>query len=80
MDGNDLKNIYSFVYLGVKIAGDGDHMVMVKHRCDIAWGVFSEYGKKLTSTKRLSDLKVRLHGVSCCFHNDLWFKCMVSIR
>ena len=61
LDDTDLENVYAFVYLGAKIAGDGDHMVMVKHRCDIAWGRFGEYRKTLTSTKLVTDLKVRLY-------------------
>ena len=54
MDENDLENIYAFVYLGAEIAGDGDHMVMVKHRCDTAWGDF------VNTERRLPQLSFKL--------------------
>lgn len=35
-----LENVYSFVYLGSEIAGDGDPLVPVKHITNIVWGRF----------------------------------------
>ena len=44
MLGNEyLENTYSFVYLGSELAGDGDPLIPVKHRTDIAWGRFVVY-------------------------------------
>ena len=36
LDGIDLDSVYSFIYLGAEIAGDGDHSITLKHRCNIA--------------------------------------------
>ena len=58
---DELENVYSFVYLGAKIANDGDPDVTVKHRCDIAWARFGEYRKTLMAAKLLVDMKTRLY-------------------
>ena len=61
MLGNQqLDNVYSFVYLGSEIAGDGDPDIPVKHRTDIGWGRFGEYRKVLTSTKLNVSCRIRL--------------------
>ena len=58
MMGNEaLDNVYSMVYLGAEIAGDGDQKVTLKHRCDIAWGRFAYHRRALTSTKLPISLK-----------------------
>ena len=49
IDDVELDNVYSFIYLGAEIAGDGDQEVTAKHRCDIAWGRYGEYKKVLLS-------------------------------
>ena len=59
--GNDeLENIYAFTYLGAEIPGDGDPLVPVKHRCDVAWGRFGEYRKTLMSSKLPIPMQCRL--------------------
>ena len=58
----ELENVYSFVYLGAEIAGDGDQKVTLKHRCDIAWARFNEYRTVLTSTKLPVHLRIRLYA------------------
>ena len=59
---SELDNVYSFVYLGAEVAGDGDPAVMVKHRCDIAWGRLGEYRKPLLSAKLPIDMRTRLYA------------------
>ena len=39
----ELENVFTFVYLGAEVPADGDPLISVKHRCDIAWGRFGEY-------------------------------------
>ena len=60
--GEVLENVYSFQYLGAEVAGDGDPMVTVTHRCNIAWGRFSEFRKTLTSAKLPVGMRLRLYS------------------
>jgi len=61
MLGNEqLENVYSFVYLGSDIAADGDPIIPVKHRTDVAWGRFGEYRTLLTNTKLNVSCRIRL--------------------
>ena len=57
---NELQNVYSFIYLGAEIAGDGNHETPLKHRSDVAWGRFKNMRTTLTSTKLSIELRVRL--------------------
>ena len=57
----ELENVYTFTYLGAKIAGDGDSEISVKHRLDIAWGSFSEYRKTLMAAKLPIEMRIRLY-------------------
>ena len=61
---NELQNVYSFVYLGAAIAGDGDHETPLKHRSDVAWGRFNNMRTTLTSTKLSIKLRVRLFAAA----------------
>ena len=61
MGNEELENVYTFDYLGSTIAGDGDQLVALKNRSDIAWGRFNDYRTTLTSTKLPVDLRIRLH-------------------
>ena len=63
MGDNELKNVYSAVYLGAEVPSDGDQKVTLKHRSDIAWARFNEYRTTLTSTKLPISLRIRLHIV-----------------
>ena len=65
LDGKDLDNVNSFVYLGAEITGDGDHSITMKHRCNIAIGRFGEYRTVLTTTRLPQRLKLCLYGTSC---------------
>ena len=47
----ELKNVFSFVYLGAEVPSDGDPSICVIHHCDIAWGRFGEYRKTLMSAQ-----------------------------
>ena len=50
--GNEeLENVYSFVYLGAEVAGDGNPEITMRHRINIAWGRFGEYRHVLTAAK-----------------------------
>ena len=60
--GNDeLDNVYSFVYLGAEIAGDGDMEITVTHRTNIAWGRFNDYRRTLTTNKLPVPMRTRLY-------------------
>ena len=77
MMGNEaLDNVYSMVYLGAEIAGDGDQKVTLKHRCDIAWGRFAEHRRALTTTKLPTSLRFRLYAVlvisTMAYGADAW--------
>ena len=61
MGNAELENVYSFVYLGAEIAGDGDNEVTVSHRIDVAWGRYAEYRAILTSTKLPVSMRVRFY-------------------
>ena len=61
MGSSYLENVYSFIYLGAEIAGDGDQEVTLKHRVDIAYGRFAEYREVLTTTKLPVQLRVRIY-------------------
>ena len=60
IENGELENIYAFTYLGAEIPGDGDPLVPVKHRCDVAWGRFGEYRKTLMSSKLPIPMRCRL--------------------
>ena len=62
LGSEQLENVYSFVYLGSEIAGDGDPVTPVKHRTDIAWVRFGEYRKVLTNTKLNISCRIRLYA------------------
>ena len=57
----ELENVYSFVYLGAEIPSDGDPIIPVKHRCDVAWGRWGDYRKALMPAKLPVDLRIRLY-------------------
>ena len=57
-----LENVYSFVYLGSEVAGDGDPTIPVKHRTNVAWGRFGEYRRVLTNTKLSINIRLRLYS------------------
>ena len=63
MGDEELSNVYSFVYLGAEIAGDGDQQVTLKYRCDIAWGRYNSHRTVLTSTKLPVQMRIRLYAV-----------------
>ena len=63
MGDNELQNVYSAVYLGAEIAGDGDQKVTFKHRSDIARSRFNDYRTTLTSTKLPIELRLRFYAV-----------------
>ena len=63
MGDNELQNVYSAVYLGAEIAGDGDQKVTFKHRNDIAWSRFNDYRTTLTSSKLPIKLRLRFYTV-----------------
>ena len=57
-----LENVYTMVYLGAEVAGDGDQQVTFKHQKDIAWGRYNEYRTVLPTTKLPIKLRVRLYS------------------
>ena len=58
----ELDNVFTFVYLGAEVPADGDPVIPVKHRCDIAWGRFGEYSKTLMSAQLPVSLRCRLYN------------------
>ena len=78
MMGNEpLDNVYTFVYLGVEVAADGDQRVSQKHRADIAWGRYREHRTSLTSTKLPVNLRLRLYAAlivsTMAYGSHAWF-------
>ena len=60
--GNEeLENVYSFVYLGAEVAGDGNPEITMRHRINIAWGRFGEYRHVLTAAKLPVRTRLRLY-------------------
>ena len=57
----ELENVYSFVYHGAEIPSDGDQIIPVKHRCDVAWGRWGDYMKALIPAKLPVDLRICLY-------------------
>ena len=45
-----------------EVPADGDPVIPVKHRCDIAWGRFGEYSKTLMSAQLPVSLRCRLYN------------------
>ena len=74
---HELENVYSFVYLGSEIAADSDQQVTLKHRCDIAWGRFSQHRTVLTSTKLPVNLRLRFYAalivMTMVYGSSAWF-------
>ena len=62
LNGKNLDNVYTCVYLGTELAGDGDNEIMMKHRSNIATGRFGEYKTTLTTTKLPLQLRLRLYS------------------
>ena len=77
MGQHELDNVYSFVYLGSEKAGNGDQLVTLKHRCDIAWGRYSQHRAVLTSTKLPISLRLRLYAaliaLTMVYSSSAWF-------
>ena len=76
--GNEqLDNVYTFTYLGAEVAGDGDPLVPVQHRCNVAWAKFNEYRKVLTSAKLPVAKRVRLYKAlvvsAMTYSSEAWF-------
>ena len=66
---NELQNVYSFIYLGDEIAGDGNHETLLKHRSDVEWG--------RTSMKLSVEFRVRLFAAviipTLIYGCEAWF-------
>ena len=81
---NELQNVYSFVYLGAEIAGDGDHEIPLKHRSDVAWGRFNNMRTTITSTKLSIKLRVRLFAAvivpTLIYGCEAWFLTKKIVR
>ena len=77
LGGQELENVYSFVYLGAEIAGNGNHETPLKHRSEFAWGRFNSMRTTLTSTKLSIDLRVRLFAAvivpTLIYGCEAWF-------
>ena len=91
MLGNQtLENVYSFVYLGSEVAGDGDPTIPVKHRTNVAWGRYGEYRQVLTNTKLSINIRLRLysaivgstmlHGSSAWIANEITRKTINGVN
>lgn len=71
LGNKELENVYSFVYLGAAIPGDGDLVTPLKHRSDVAWGRFNDMRTTMTSTKLPVSLRVRLYA-SVVYGCEAW--------
>ena len=66
INGEEIENVDSFVYLGSLIQNDGDDEADVKHRMDIAQSVFSSLSHIWSDHRLPTDMKLRLYRSSVC--------------
>ena len=66
LEGKDLDNVYTFVYLGSKFCSDGHDKEDVKYRMDIAQSVFSSLSKIWKDHRLPTSMKLRLYQTAVC--------------
>ena len=66
MEGRQIENVYNFIYLGCKTQADGDCMVDVKHRMDIAEAAFNELSSLWSDHRLPLSMKLRLYRLAVC--------------
>ena len=67
IEGVQIDNVHSFVYLGSKAQCDGDIMVDVQHRMNIAQAVFSSLSKFWNEHRLPLSMKIRMYSTAVCF-------------
>ena len=66
IEGKQIDNVHSFVYLGSKLQSDGDCKADVKHRMDIAQDAFSSLFKLWNDHRLPLSMKLRLYRTAVC--------------
>ena len=66
VNGNEIENVHSFVYLGAKQQGDGNEEVDVKHRWEITQAVFNGLYHLWKDMRLPLSMKLRLYIACVC--------------
>jgi len=66
MEGLEIENVHSFVYLGGKLQCDGDDTADVKHRMAIAQSVFSSLSHLWKDHRLPTSMKLRFYSTAVC--------------
>ena len=66
VNGTELENVHSFVYLGAKQQGDGDEEADMKHRMDIAQAIFNSLFNLWKDGRLPLTMKLRLYVACVC--------------
>ena len=66
VEGEEIENVHSFVYLGSKIQCDGDDLADVKHRMAIAQAEFSALSQFWQDRRLPLSVKLRIYKAAVC--------------
>ena len=66
IEGEQIDNVHSFVYLGGKAQCDGDNMADVQHRMNIAQAAFSSLSKLWNDHRLPLSMKIRMYSTAVC--------------
>ena len=66
LDGIQIENVHSFVYLGSCFQSDGDNMADVKHRMNLAQSTFSDLHHLWRDHRLPTSMKLRLYQSAVC--------------
>ena len=66
IEGEQIDNVHSFVYLGSKTQCDGDSMADVKHRMVIAQSAFSDLYKLWEDCRLPLSMKLKMYSTAVC--------------
>ena len=67
IEGDEIENVHSFVYLGSKLQCDGEDLADVKHRMAIAQADFSSLYRFWQDRRLPLSMKLRLYKTAVCF-------------
>ena len=66
VNGSELENVHSFVYLGAKHQGDGDEEADIEHRMDIAQAIYKSLFHLWKDRRLPLSMKLRLYVACVC--------------
>ena len=67
IEGEEIENVHSFVYLGSKQQCDGEERADVNHRMSIAQAEFSSLSRLWQDHRLPTSMKLRLYRTAVCF-------------